>query len=110
VSNPELDASQNEEQRNRLLEKLHWAEQNMAKIATHRRQFDLAEEHCQRCLAYSRRYGLEGKYNISAASCTLEGGQDHKLPPLSCNILQQRSMHLTNCFDAVAIRNKFLML
>jgi tetratricopeptide (TPR) repeat protein len=33
----------------------------MAIIAVNRNQFDLAEEHCQRCLAYSRRYGLEGE-------------------------------------------------
>jgi hypothetical protein len=37
-----------------------FVEQNMAIIAMHRRQFVMAEGHCQRCLAYSRRYGLEG--------------------------------------------------
>jgi tetratricopeptide (TPR) repeat protein len=46
---------------NYLVKQLYYTEHNMAAIATHRRQFDLAEGHCQRCLAYSRRYGLEGE-------------------------------------------------
>jgi hypothetical protein len=33
----------------------------MAIITRNKRQFDLAEGHCQRSLAYSRRYGLEGE-------------------------------------------------
>jgi ABC-type phosphate/phosphonate transport system ATPase subunit len=44
---------------NYLLETLYCAEQNMAAIAINRRQFDLAEEHCQRCLAYLRRHRLK---------------------------------------------------
>jgi hypothetical protein len=64
--NLDLDASEgngsiSEDQKIILLRKLYYTEQNMAAIATDRRQIDLAEEHCQRCLAYSRRYGLEGE-------------------------------------------------
>jgi hypothetical protein len=66
VINLDLDASEgngnlSEDQKNILLRKLYYTEQNMAAIAINRRQFNLAEEHCQRCLAYSRRYGLEGE-------------------------------------------------
>jgi hypothetical protein len=50
----------NEDQINHSVEQLHLTERNMAVITINRRQFDLAEGHCQRCLAYSRRYGLEG--------------------------------------------------
>jgi hypothetical protein len=32
----------------------------MAALTMNRNKLDLAEGHCQRCLAYSRRYGLEG--------------------------------------------------
>jgi hypothetical protein len=53
------------EQIDSLLYKLFLTEQNMAAIATNGRQFDLAEKHLQRCLAYSRRYGLEGENNIT---------------------------------------------
>jgi tetratricopeptide (TPR) repeat protein len=53
------------EQIDTLLYELYFTEQNMAAIATDRRQFDLAEEHCQRCLAYSRRYGSEGERKIT---------------------------------------------
>jgi hypothetical protein len=53
------------EQQNSLLWQLHCTEQNMAVIAINRRQFDLAEGHCQRCLAYSRRYGSEGEEKIT---------------------------------------------
>jgi hypothetical protein len=66
VANLDLNASNgidslNEDQMNYLVKQLYYTEHNMAAIATHRRQFDLAEGHCQRCLAYSRRYGLEGE-------------------------------------------------
>jgi hypothetical protein len=47
------------EQVDPLLRELFLTEQNMAAIAIDRRQWDLAEVHCRRCLAYSRRYGLE---------------------------------------------------
>jgi hypothetical protein len=53
------------EQQDSLLWQLHRAEQNMAVITIKRGQFDLAEGHCQRCLAYSRRYGLEGQEKIT---------------------------------------------
>jgi hypothetical protein len=39
--------------------------------ALNRRLFDLAEEHCQRCLAYSKRYGLEGEELTTTILTTL---------------------------------------
>jgi hypothetical protein len=62
----DIDASEgndglSEKEKNRILEILNWVEQNMAVIAMQRIQFDLAEGHCHRGLAYSRRYGLEGE-------------------------------------------------
>jgi tetratricopeptide (TPR) repeat protein len=57
--------SLNEDQINISVEHLYYTEHNMAAIAINRRQFDLAEGHCQRCLAYSRRYGLEGEKKIT---------------------------------------------
>jgi hypothetical protein len=42
-------------------ENLHRTEQNMATIAMDRRQSDLTEGHCKRCLAFLRRYGSEGE-------------------------------------------------
>jgi hypothetical protein len=50
-----------EDQINRLLQTLCFTEQNMAAHTMNKRQFDAAEGHCERCLAYSRRYGLEGE-------------------------------------------------
>jgi hypothetical protein len=45
-------------------------------------QFDLAEGHCQRCLAYTRRHGLEGEekkitmvYEALSIYCSLREGQ-----------------------------------
>jgi tetratricopeptide (TPR) repeat protein len=69
VINLDSDASNgndspNEDEINSL-EQLDYTEQSMATIAMHRRQFDLAEGHCQRSLAYSRRYGLEGEKKIT---------------------------------------------
>jgi hypothetical protein len=58
-------------------------EQNMASIAMNRRPFDLAEGHCHRCLAYSRRYGLEGEEKVTMAfealklCCYLQDYQDN---------------------------------
>jgi hypothetical protein len=57
--------SLNEDQMNDLMGKLYYIEQNMAAIAINRRQFDLAEGHFQRCLAYSKRYGLESEKKIT---------------------------------------------
>jgi hypothetical protein len=53
-----------EGQINYLLHELFRTEQNMAAVFINRRQFDRAEEHCQRCLAYSRLYGLEGELKV----------------------------------------------
>jgi hypothetical protein len=66
VTNLHLDVREgnsilSEEQENTLLKELYFAEQGMAAIAMNRRQIDLAEGLCQRCLAYTRRYGLEGE-------------------------------------------------
>jgi hypothetical protein len=53
-----------EEQWNTLLKQLFLAEERMALIATQINQLDIAEGHCQRCLAYSRRYRIEGEEKI----------------------------------------------
>jgi tetratricopeptide (TPR) repeat protein len=70
VINLDSDASSgndslNEDQRSYLLGQLYHTELNMAVIAMNKGQFNLAEGHCQRCLAYSRRYGLEGEEKIT---------------------------------------------
>jgi hypothetical protein len=70
VTNPHLDVSEgnstlSEEQKNILLREVYLTEQSMAAIAMNREQFDSADGHCQRCLAYSRRYGLEGEDEIT---------------------------------------------
>jgi hypothetical protein len=62
----DLDASNridgcNDHQMNCILHKLFCVEQNMAALTINSQQFDIAEGHCQRCLAYSRRYGSEGE-------------------------------------------------
>jgi tetratricopeptide (TPR) repeat protein len=86
VINLDSDASNgidnlNEDQINYLVEHLYYTEQNMAFINISRRQFNLAEGHCQRCLAYSRRYGLEGENKITLiylalkTYCSLRDGQ-----------------------------------
>jgi hypothetical protein len=49
------------EQRNKLLEDLNDTHRHMITATMIRRQFDLTDKHCQRCLAYARRYGLEGE-------------------------------------------------
>jgi tetratricopeptide (TPR) repeat protein len=53
--------SLSKDQVNKLLDELIYTEQNMAKVTGNRRQFDVMEGHCQRCLVYSRRYELEGE-------------------------------------------------
>jgi hypothetical protein len=53
-----------------MLEKLYTTEQHMAVVTMNKNQLDIAEGHCQQCLVYSRRYGLEGEMkttNILAA-------------------------------------------
>jgi hypothetical protein len=67
VINLDSDASNgidnlNEDQIIYLVVQLYYTEQSMTAIAINRRKFDLAEGHCQRCLAYSRKYGLEGEF------------------------------------------------
>jgi hypothetical protein len=49
------------EQTNYLLENSSNIEGDMALVAVNRRLFDVAEGHCHRCLAHSRRLGIEGK-------------------------------------------------
>jgi tetratricopeptide (TPR) repeat protein len=94
VINLDIDASEgndshSEEQRNELLRESHYIEQIMAAIALNRRQFDLAEGHCQRCLAYSRRYGLEGEekittiFNALGTYCDLRQRQGNLLDALT---------------------------
>jgi hypothetical protein len=49
------------EQTNYLLVKSSSTEGSMALVAMHRNQFDVAEGHCHRRLAHSRRLGVEGE-------------------------------------------------
>jgi hypothetical protein len=49
------------EQKNYLLERSSTIEGNMAMVAMSRNQFDVAEGHCHRRLAYSRKLGVEGE-------------------------------------------------
>jgi hypothetical protein len=61
----------------------------MVRIAINRRKFDLAEGHCQRCLAYSRRFGLEVEKKVTMMfeavkrCCSLQDHQDNHLGALS---------------------------
>jgi hypothetical protein len=48
------------DQSNHILRNLYFAEQNMATVMLFRGQYDMTEGHCQRCLAYSRRFRIEG--------------------------------------------------
>jgi hypothetical protein len=59
------DYTFNQGQKNRLFEQLYFTEANMAGACIDGRRFDAAEGHCQRCLAYSRRYAVEGAQKIS---------------------------------------------
>jgi tetratricopeptide (TPR) repeat protein len=54
-------SSLNEGQMNYLKQHLTQSEQNLAISTVERMRFDLAEGHCQRCLAYSRRFWLDGE-------------------------------------------------
>jgi hypothetical protein len=49
------------EETNYLLGLSSTTEGNIAMVAIRRNQFDVAEGHCHRCLAYSRRLGVEGE-------------------------------------------------
>jgi hypothetical protein len=88
VINLDSDASNgndslDEDEINYLLEQSYRTEHNMAVIAMNKRQFNLAEGHCQRCLAYSRRYGLLGEkkttmiFTALKTYCTLRNHQDN---------------------------------
>jgi hypothetical protein len=62
----DLDASnrmdsRNDWQMNHILEALFCTEHNMTTVTINSNQLDIAEAHCQQCLVYSRRYGLEGE-------------------------------------------------
>jgi hypothetical protein len=62
----DLDASNQMDTRmNYIMGKLYFIEQLMAGVTINLNQLDIAEGHCQRCLAYSRRYGLEGEMKIT---------------------------------------------
>jgi hypothetical protein len=50
---------------NRILHELYYIEQTMAINTMNTNQYDTAEGNCQRSLAYSKRYGLEGEKKIS---------------------------------------------
>jgi hypothetical protein len=85
VINLDSDASDGidslrEDQINYLVEQLFNIELNISIITMQRRQFDLAEGHCQRCLAYSKRYRLEGEEKITKIfeALSLCSVQDHQ--------------------------------
>jgi tetratricopeptide (TPR) repeat protein len=66
----DLDASNrfdspNNRRMNHLLQQLSHIEQNMAIALINECRYDTAEGHCQRCLVYSKRYGLEGEVKTS---------------------------------------------
>jgi len=54
-----------EEEKNHLLQMLFTTESNLCKLTEERRQFDVAEGHCQRCLAYAKRLGIEGEFKTN---------------------------------------------
>jgi hypothetical protein len=53
--------SRNDHQMNQLLQQLFYTENNMSVVTSN----DMAEGHCQRALAYSKRFGLEGEEKIT---------------------------------------------
>jgi hypothetical protein len=81
--------SLNEEQKEILFQQLTSIEENLAVIATNRNQLDLAEVHCQRCLAYSKRLKGKEKRNIDLKFdalkiyCTLRDRQEDSSGALS---------------------------
>jgi hypothetical protein len=62
----------NSPQMNYLLLELLRTEQNMAAFTMNSYQLDIAEGHCQRCLAYSKRYGLEGEVKTTVTLSALK--------------------------------------
>jgi len=92
----DLDASNridscNDHRMNHILENLAFVEMNMAVVTMTRRQLDIAEGHCQRCLAYSRRYGLEGGKKITHILAALR---------IYCD-LRQRQRDYSGAVDAM---------
>jgi hypothetical protein len=85
----DLDASNrtdnyNDHRVNFILESLSSVGCSMANVTMGaRNQLDIAEGHCQRCLAHSRRYGLEGEMKIThilgalRIYCDLRRRQNH---------------------------------
>jgi hypothetical protein len=61
----------NEDQKNCLLECLFRTEQTIASLYMNRGNHTIAEEHCQRCLAYARRCSSEGEMKIFNIFCAL---------------------------------------
>jgi tetratricopeptide (TPR) repeat protein len=66
---------------NDVQEKLILTEHNMASLTIIINQLDIAEAHCQRSLAYSRRYGLEGEEKTTNILAALK---------LYCNLRQMQ--------------------
>jgi tetratricopeptide (TPR) repeat protein len=66
---------------NYLMWELFKAEQVMAVITMSRNQFNIAEGHCQRCLDYAKRFGVEGNdkteglFQALKAYCALQSQQ-----------------------------------
>jgi hypothetical protein len=60
----------------------------MARVTENRRQFDVTEGHCQRCLVYSRRYEVEGEKKTTSIFEALK---------TYCNLQQEQG----NLLDAV---------
>jgi hypothetical protein len=79
--------SLNQEQINSLLQKLYQTEQNMAASTMNRDQFGEAEGHCQRCLAYSRRF----EFGLDKITCMFTALRTY------CNLLSQQG----NLLDAL---------
>jgi hypothetical protein len=82
--------SLSKDQIDRLLDELIYTEQNMATVSGNRRQFDVTEGHCQRCLLYSRRYSLEGEKKTTSifealrSYCFLREKKGNLLESLTC--------------------------
>lgn len=73
--------SLHEEQSDFILEELFRTEHNMTVVIVSRGDFDLAEGHCQRCLAYSQRLRVEGEKKTSSIFEALS---------VSCHLRQQQ--------------------
>jgi hypothetical protein len=70
-SNSQNIKLKNKEMDNLILQ-LYITEWSMADVTTERMQFDIAEGHCQRCLAYSRRLGLDEGEKIHLIAAALK--------------------------------------